>query len=58
MRDIVDSLGTAADRTTVTITRSADALELMIHAVDTDGRQMPVTLPAELETSPGTARIE
>ncbi len=58
VRDVVDSLGTAAERTTLTITRTADALELTVDAVDADGRQMPVTLPAELETSPGTARIE
>lgn len=58
VRDVVDSLGTSAERTTLTLSRGVDALELTVDAVDADGRQMPVSLPADLETSPGTARIE
>ena len=58
VRDIVDSLGTTADRTTVTVTRHADALEIAVEAVDVDGQPLPVPLPDGLETSPGTARIE
>lgn len=58
VRDVVDSLGTVAERTALTITCATDALELTVEALDTDGRPLPVPLPDGLEASPGTARIE
>lgn len=58
VRDLVDSLGTMADRTALTLTSRADALEVAVEALDADGQPLPVPLPSGLEASPGTARIE
>ena len=58
VRDVIDTTGTAAERTTVTIRCGPDALELAVEALDADGQPLPVPLPDDLETSPGTARIE
>lgn len=58
VRDLVDSLGTTADRTTMTVRCEDDALEVGVEALDVDGRPLPVPLPAGLEMAPGAARIE
>lgn len=58
VRDVIDTLGTTAERTTVTISCGPDALELAVEALDADGQPLPVPLPDGLEVSPGTARIE
>ncbi len=57
VRDVISELATTSARTTLRVSCLDDAVEIEAESVDAAGASLPVSLPSQIESGPGRARI-